>query len=130
MSKKSKKKHILFRYGIIIALIFLVATGVIYKLVDTTIISAGDWNKKANEELSRNDTILPLRGNILAADGSILAANLQYYTVRIDFRCEKFMEEKYRMVLDTIADSMAYYFPIRTTAQWKKHLSRTLIFNV
>ncbi|MBD5173145.1 MAG: transpeptidase family protein [Bacteroidales bacterium] len=126
MSKKSKKKHILFRYGIIIALIFLVATGVIYKLVDTTIISAGDWNKKANEELSRNDTILPLRGNILAADGSILAANLQYYTVRIDFRCEKFMEEKYRMVLDTIADSMAYYFPIRTTAQWKKHLSAPL----
>lgn len=127
MKKKSNKKHILYRYGLITALILFVATGVIYKLVDTTVISAGEWNAKANKELSRNDTILPARGNILAADGSILAANLRYYTVRIDFRCERFMEEKYRNALDTIADSMAYYFPMRNAAQWKKHLSAPLV---
>ncbi|MDE5744051.1 MAG: transpeptidase family protein [Paramuribaculum sp.] len=127
MKKKSNKKHILYRYGVITAIIFFVATGVIYKLVDTTVISAGEWNKKANEELSRNDTIMPVRGNILASDGSVLAANLRYYTVRIDFRCERFMEEKYRSVLDTIADSMACYFPVRTAAQWKKHLAAPLV---
>ncbi len=125
--EKIYKKHILYRYGLITALILFVATGVIYKLVDTTVISAGEWNAKANKELSRNDTILPDRGNILAADGSILAANLRYYTVRIDFRCERFMEEKYRNALDTIADSMAFYFPMRTAAQWKKHLSAPLV---
>lgn len=124
--KKSNKKHILFRYGFISVCIILLAIWVTYNVVDTTVISADEWNKKANKELSRTDTILPSRGNILAADGSILAANLRYYTVRIDFRCEKFMEEKYRMTLDTIADSMAHYFPVRTAAEWKKHLAKPL----
>lgn len=126
MKKKSNRKHILFRYGIIVAFILLLGVGIVYKLVDTTVISAGEWNKKAMEELSRNDTIIPERGNILAADGSILAANLKYYTVRIDFRCEKFMEAKFRNAVDSIADSMALYFPRRTAAQWREHLTRPL----
>lgn len=126
MKKKSNRKHILFRYGIIVGCILLLGAGIVYKLVDTTVISAGEWNKKAMEELSRSDTIIPERGNILAADGSILAANLKYYTVRIDFRCEKFMEAKFRNAVDSIADSMAVYFPRRTAAQWREHLTKPL----
>lgn len=126
MKKKSNRKHILFRYGLIVAGILFMSIGIVYKLVDTTVISADEWNKKANKELSRCDTIIPERGNILAADGSILAANLRYYTVRIDFRCERFMEERFRMALDSIADSMARYFPSRTKAQWREHMAKPL----
>ena len=92
------------------------------KLVDTTIISADKWNEKANSELSKTTVITPERGDILAADGSVLATNLSFYTLRIDYRSERFMEGRLRQQIDTIADSLATYFPIRTAAQWRKHI--------
>lgn len=128
MSRKSKsnRRHILIRYVWIVALIMVLAAGILWNLVHTTVIHAPEWKDKAMTELSRKDTIAPERGNILAADGSILATNLRYYTVRIDFRSERFMELKYRAALDTIADSMARYFPIRTAKEWRDHLAKPL----
>ena len=128
MSRKSKsnRRHILIRYAWIVGLIILLAAGILWNLVHTTVIHAPDWKEKAMVELSRKDTIAPERGNILAADGSILATNLRYYTVRIDFRSERFMELKYRAALDTIADSMARYFPIRNAKEWRDHLAKPL----
>ncbi len=128
MSRKSKsnRRHILIRYVWIVALIMVLAAGILWNLVHTTVIHAPEWKEKAMTELSRKDTIAPERGNILAADGSILATNLRYYTVRIDFRSERFMELKYRAALDTIADSMARYFPIRSAKEWRDHLAKPL----
>lgn len=79
------------RYAAITILIALFAGAISYKLFSTTVVHADDWNRKALEELQTIDTILPERGDILAADGSILATNLSFYTVRIDFRSERFL---------------------------------------
>ncbi len=124
--KKSTRKHIISRYAFIVGLMMIIVVGIVYNLVDTTVVNAAEWNNKAMKELSRNDTIAPERGNILAADGSLLATNLRYYTVRMDFRSERFMEVRYRAVLDTIADSMARYFPVRTAKEWREHLAKPL----
>ncbi len=120
--KKDNRKHILFRYALIIVCILIFAGKIVWNLVDTTVVSADEWNAKAMTELSKVVTIAPERGNILAADGSILATNLRYYTVRMDFRSEKFMETKFRNAIDTISDSMAHYFPVRDASAWKRHL--------
>ncbi|MBD5203092.1 MAG: transpeptidase family protein [Bacteroidales bacterium] len=124
--KKDNRTNILFRYGVIVAAILVLSVMIVLKLVDTTVVNADKWNDKANAELQRIDTILPPRGNILASDGSILATNLRFYTVRIDFRAEKFNEARYRAAVDTIADSMAYYFPRKTRDEWYRHLTAPL----
>lgn len=124
--KKENRRNILFRYGFIVLMILIVSARITYKLIDNTIVSADKWNQKAMEELSRIDTIPPVRGNILAADGSILATNLRIYTPRIDFRCPKFDEKAYRAAIDSIADSMAVYFPQRNAEQWRAHLEKPL----
>ena len=100
MSQKTNQKHILFRYGLITILILLFSGTISYKLFSTTVIHADDWNRKAMREMQRVDTILPERGEILSDDGSILATNLRFYTVRLDFRAERFMESRYREALD------------------------------
>lgn len=124
--KKDNRTNILFRYAIIVLVIFGVSAKIVAKLIDTTVVSADEWNKKAMEELSRTYTITPERGNILAADGSILAANLRFYTVRLDFRSERFDTRRYINAMDTIADSMARYFPRRTRDQWKTYLLKPM----
>lgn len=124
--KKENRRAILFRYGIVVLVILVVSSLICYNLVDNTVLSADKWNTKAMEELSRVDTIQPVRGNILAADGSILATNMRLYTCRIDFRTSRFDSIGYVTRIDSIADSLAYHFPIRSRDEWHKHLSKPM----
>ncbi len=124
--KKDNRTNILFRYGFIVACILFLSMAIVAKLVDTTVVNADKWNAKASLQLNKIDTIAPQRGDILARDGSILATNLRFYTVRIDFRAEKFDPVKYRAAVDTIADSMAVYFPRKSRQEWFAHLTAPL----
>lgn len=131
--KKENRAHILFRYLLIIGGILLFAGYIIYKLFDTTIISADHWNKRAIEEFNRTVVIKPERGDILADNGSVLATNLTFYNVRIDYRCEKFQEGRYLLALDSLADSLARYFPVknkyrprRNKKEWLAYLKKPL----
>ncbi len=97
-SRNNNLSHIMFRYVLITFGMTLFAGAISYKLFSTTVIDAEHWNNKANVELQRIDTIAPVRGDILAADGTILVTNLQYYDVRIDFGSEAFAKKDLRSV--------------------------------
>jgi len=122
--KRSSQGHILFRYGLITILILLFSGGIGYKLFKTTVIDAPHWNEKARRQLEKVDTILPERGDILSDKGQILATNLRYYTVRVDFRCDNFKQNRYLENIDALADSMAVAFPFRTRAEWRERLGK------
>ena len=107
---KNSRRDILFRYLLISAGIILFAVAIGLQLFSTTVVHAEQWNMKADSVLSRVEVVLPRRGDILAADGSVLATNLRYYTVRMDYRCEKFMEEEFHNSIDALSDSMARFF--------------------
>lgn len=129
MSTKKKgnnQQHIMARYVIITFGILLFAGAILFKLFKTTVLEAEHWNKKANTELERTDTITPIRGDILAADGSILVTNLAYYNLRIDFRSEAFAEADYLSSINALSDSLAKHFPRRTRDEWEKHLMREM----
>lgn len=125
--KSNNRSHILFRYVIIIAFILAFAATIVYKTFMTAIVDADKWNAAAKKDLSRIEKIAPERGDILACDGSQLATNLRYHTVRVDYRSERFKMEQYKQQLDTIADSMAVYFPVKTRAQWRAYLEAPLL---
>ncbi|MCM1109841.1 MAG: penicillin-binding transpeptidase domain-containing protein [Clostridium sp.] len=122
-TKKNGRQRILFRYGFIIALMLLLAGFIVWALIDNTVVSAEAWNKAADKELSRVDTIRPERGDILACDGSILATNMQLYTIRVDFNVKKFKTRRFKAALDSLSDSLARYFPRRDKQGWKKYLA-------
>ncbi|MDE6101319.1 MAG: hypothetical protein K2G01_09765, partial [Paramuribaculum sp.] len=120
--KKENRREILFRYGGIVVIILLMTARIIYFLVDNTVISAHHWNKLAEKELSRIDTVEPVRGEILASDGSVLATNMILYTPSLDLRHPKFNEDSYRACVPALADSLARHFPRRNARQWKEYL--------
>lgn len=116
--------HIMFRY-VLITLGFMLFSGAIaYKLFSTTVIDADKWNAKANIELQRTDTIAPVRGDILASDGTILVTNLQYYDVRVDFGSEAFAKKEFVENLEPLCDSLAKYFPTRDKDGWRESLQK------
>lgn len=125
-TSSSQHRNMLWRYCVVVTSIMLLTLYIAYRLVDNTVLHAAEWNQKANDELSRIDTILPVRGDIIGADGSILATNMTVYTPAIDFRCPKFDENAYRTAIPALSDSLAKYFSLRTAAQWREYLSRPL----
>lgn len=124
--KKENRTHILLRYILVIGFILLFAGWIICHSFDNTVMSANKWNDKAMSELSRVVEISPERGNILSNNGQILATNLSFYHVRIDYRSERFLEGRYILALDSLADSLALHFPIRTREEWLTRLKKPL----
>lgn len=124
--KKENRTHILFRFLMVIGVIILFAGWILYHALDNTVLSAPKWNAKAMVELSRTDTIRPERGDILSNSGQILATNLCFYTIRLDYRSERFLEGRYILALDSLADSLALHFPVRTRQEWIERLKKPL----
>lgn len=118
----TRRLHIYSRY-ILISIVILFVSGLcVLFLLNTTVIHADEWNAKGDRTLSDSILIKPLRGEILAADGSILATNLNYYNVRIDFHASRINELKYLESIDSLADTLARYYPQRDRDEWYKHL--------
>lgn len=120
--KQSGRQQILLRYAVIIFGILLLTGGVAWHLVDNTVVMAPKWNHRADSMMAVIDTIQPERGDLLAADGSIIATSMLRYNLRIDYEVSRFRRERYINAIDSLADSLAKYFPKRTKAQWAKHL--------
>lgn len=120
------RTHIILRYLFVGFFILLAAGKIVYNMVDTTIVHAEDWNRLARKELDQTVSIKPVRGQLLAADGRVLAANRRLYTVRIDFTSEQFRFNAYRQSLPALADSLAKYHPLRSKEEWVERLNEPL----
>lgn len=118
--------RVIGRFVIVLALVGLLAIAIIIKLFDTTIIHGSAYEKKGRERLSDTIKSMPMRGEILASDGSILATNLSYYDLRIDFKSPKFKIVEYYDSIPLLADSLAKYFKQRSREQWEAHLRKPL----
>lgn len=114
------------RFGIIFLITLVLAVLIGRKLVLTTVFQAEAWNKMAASTLRDSIEITPLRGEILAADGSILATNLYYFNIMLDLRTERFKIAEFVDTLPMICDSLAKYFPPKTAKEWREKFDRAL----
>lgn len=117
--KKKRNFSVLARYAVVLFVMIGVSVWIVYNLFQTAVVHADNWNKAAMRDFDTVITIQPRRGDILAADGSVLATNMQFHTVRMDFTSGPFREERLRLAVDSLADSLALHFPVRNRAQWK-----------
>lgn len=122
-NKNTKLIKILARYAVVTILILGLSGWIIFRLVDNTVLHADRWNLKADTILTKTVPILPVRGDILSCDGNVLATNVNSYTLRIDYRTEAFREQAYLDSLPALCDSLAAHFPVRSRAEWEKHLT-------
>ncbi len=121
--KNTNKRHILLRYLVVIGMILLMASMIVYNMVNISIVHAKEWNNKADSLLTRETKLEPERGKILSDNGNVLAANLNFYTARIDWKIERFDSEEFMKNLDALCDSLATFKPgKKTSAQWKEAL--------
>ena len=92
---KKFKARIIIRYAMVATIILLFAAFIVAEVFDTTVRHRKEWEHQTDSLLSIKSEIKPIRGDILACDGSVLATNVTYYTVRIDFRSEQLNDKEY-----------------------------------
>ncbi len=133
--KKSPKIN--SRYWIIFTFLFLVAIGIIGSAVKISIFDAPHWNKKAEGTLKLDtiSTALPMRGSILAADGTPLAQTIALYTVYVDFKAHSidstlYMNKRHldkahpdTLNLDTLCTYLAENFPVKTKKEYEQYIT-------
>ncbi|MBQ7211225.1 MAG: transpeptidase family protein [Muribaculaceae bacterium] len=124
--RKDTKIRIYWRYLIILALVVALAGWIISNEVTTTVVNADEWNAKAERTLNDSSIVAPERGDILSADGKVLATNLKYYNLRIDYGAEGFRRDTLLAYVDALSDSLAKYYPKRNAAEWRSYLTEPL----
>lgn len=124
--KQKNKRHILFRYFIIIGFTMMLVAFITYKLVMTTVVNVDEWEKKAAERLNVEKIVQPERGTIYASNGTILAVDCEYLTIVMNPNANRTKKDTIRKYLPQMCDTLAAIFPGKTAKQWKEDIEERL----
>ena len=103
------EKENIARIGFIAVCVFLVCAGIAYKLFAIQFNAEQEIENKT-EKLTRWKSVPADRGNIYAADGSLLATTLPRYDIRMDFLADGLTDEVFHGQVDDLALSMSQFF--------------------
>lgn len=129
------KKSIVNRYFFIVVIMLLLGLFVIVKAAIIMYSEKQYWQEVANRFVRENVTIHPNRGNILSADGKLMASSLPEYRIYMDFMSGE-RNEKRRLKdqqrrdkalkdsLDSICTGLHRIFPDKSVAYFKRHLQQ------
>ena len=122
-SQKSQnnKGRVMARYGLFVAAMLLFSGAILWCLVRNAVIDAKDWNARADSILTEVKDLPPVRGKLLADDGSVIAANMHFYIVRIDW--ESARKDSLMVHLNELSDSLSNIYPELTPEQWQERLT-------
>ena len=146
---KFDKKYITGRFSAIVIGALLVCALIIWKALYTATVDRDKWMKVAAISVSDTMVMKPIRGNILSADGQLMASSLPDYKLYIDFLSGidrkdsidsngklvsrtydvKQLEEKdsvWMSSMDTICSGLARICPRYTQDEYKAHLTKGL----
>ena len=146
---KFDKKYITGRFSAIVIGALLVCVLIIWRALYTATVDRDKWMKVAAISVSDTMVMKPIRGNILSADGQLMASSLPDYKLYIDFLSGidrkdsidsngklvsrtydvKQLEEKdsvWMSSMDTICSGLARICPRYTQDEYKAHLTKGL----
>lgn len=120
--KQNNKRHILWRYALVVGFMLLFSAMIVWNMFKLTVVQAAAWNEKAKTVLDNVTMIPPERGKLLADNGTVLSANLQFYVVRIDWFAQGIKLDSLKKDLGPLCDSLAAFDPSMTAVEWRKKL--------
>ncbi|NDV64231.1 penicillin-binding protein [Bacteroides sp. 224] len=111
------------RYFFVILVMGLIGIAIIVK---ASIIMFGEreyWKIVANRFVNENVIVKPNRGNILSADGKLMASSLPEFRIYMDFKAGKAKQDTALMNhLNEISEGLHRIFPDKTAAHFKNHI--------
>ncbi len=104
----NKQKHIIARSYLVVFVLFLLGITIGYRLVSLQLTGGEEYRQLAEKNSIKNFEIAPLRGNIYAQDGSLLATSVAKYSIHFDAVTVR--ERNFRQQLGPLSDSLSAMF--------------------
>lgn len=147
---KFEKKYISSQTTLVLIIALVFCVGILFYMVKTMVFDKNFWEDQRRNNFEQDSLTVPaMRGNILSADGQLMASSLPDYKVYIDFKSGLTKEaiktgrftkqdslfhftkdslflgkgEKYAATLDSICNGLAAICPKKTAAEYKRHLA-------
>ena len=117
------KRDILIRTSLVYLGVLLMGLLILGKALHLQLFEKEQWEQEESSTV-RHKAIEPNRGNILSSDGRLLAVDVPYYEIRMDFRSESFTREIFDAGVDELAKSLSGLFGDRHWTTYKRALVR------
>lgn len=118
----SEKNDILRNVYIVYFAVVLIGLGIIGKAVYIQMIEGEMWLEKGKVMNLKVEKIEANRGNIMAADGSLLAASVPLFNLRVDAGNTHYNDEFFYENVDSLAYRLADLFRDKTRSEYKQML--------
>lgn len=116
-------KNITFRYTFIVVIMAVLAILIIVKAGIIMFAERQYWKDVADRFVKENVVIRPTRGNIISADGKLMASSLPEYKIYMDFRVQSTKQDTMLMNhLQEICKGLHEIFPDRSAQDFRKHI--------
>mgnify|MGYP000473182137 CR=1 FL=1 len=117
------KNEILYRVYALLVAVVIAAFVLVWKTIDISYTQGEKWRARGTELYIASRPIEAERGNILAADGSLLATSIPYFDIYFDPNSTGMTEQEFNDNVDSLAHCLATYADnTYTEGGWKTHL--------
>ncbi|WP_291779224.1 penicillin-binding protein [Cecembia sp.] len=115
------KRSIVLRVRIAFIAVALIAGAIFYKIVHLQFVEGEKWAAKSESMNFQFRQVSATRGNIYAADGSLLATSLPFYRVVFDPMVAK--DDIFRTGIDSLSLLLSSYYRDRSSDSYKRMIS-------
>lgn len=121
---KFNEKSSMSRYRVIAWGMLLLAFVIVAKAGYIMTVQRDYWTRVADRLVSDSLPLNPTRGNILGADGQLLASSLPEYMLYIDFKAmnDSKTDTLWAEKEDSICQGLSQIFPQKTAEEFREHL--------
>ncbi len=119
---KNLKKDILSRVYLVYAFVTLFALVILGQTFNVQYVQGAEWREKAENLTTGFKNIEAVRGNLYAADGSLLATSVPIYEVRFDANTEALTDDIFYEGIDSLCLQLSGLFPSKSKQQYKAEL--------
>lgn len=116
------RKDILSRVYLVYAGVVLFALIILAQTFKLQVIEGSEWRQKEESLTRKLREIEAVRGNIYAADGSLLATSIPKYEVRFDANTDALRDDFFFENVDSLAHCLSQLFRDKTYQEYKGEL--------
>jgi cell division protein FtsI (penicillin-binding protein 3) len=117
-----KKKDILWRIYVVFFIFLFFALAIMGKVGHLQFVEGDYWKRKADSLTTAYQSIEPIRGNIYASDGSLIATSLPRYDVHLDMCSNGLKNKVFNDGIDSLAFCLNKLFNDKSKSDYKRIL--------
>lgn len=115
---------LLGKVGVVYGLFLLFAAAILVRMIVVMFVEGKDLLARSEEQSLRYEDVKAVRGNIYAANGSLLAASVPVFEIRMDLSPKVVPADTFRRYLRPLCDSLHAMYPQTGAAAWRRNLEK------